>query len=169
MLCRICVVQIQPRRRVLYLADCMASTRQHELDHTDQECICPEISRSRAGNRSYGSYRPYRLSVRGGKHLLALCCSWFFLFLFLQSSAIVIRGLATGEIRRGNRMRAVWREARAAVASAFVLSVASFVRVLLTPGATTVATLAVSIAMGATVIGAVMFGTSPRLCWMGWG
>lgn len=56
-------------------------------------------------------------------------------------------------------MRAVWREARAAVASAFVLSVASFVRVLLTPGATTVATLAVSIAMGATVIGAVMFGT----------
>lgn len=56
-------------------------------------------------------------------------------------------------------MRVVWREARAAVASAIVLSVASFVRVLLTPGATTVATLAVSIAMGATVIGAVMFGT----------
>ncbi|CAM9358499.1 unnamed protein product, partial [Laminaria digitata] len=76
-----------------------------------------------------------------------------------QSSAIVIRGLATGEIRRGNRMRVVWREARAAVASAMVLSVASFFRVLLTPGATTVATLAVSTAMGATVIGAVMFGT----------
>eukprot|EP00904_Undaria_pinnatifida_P014274 jgi/Undpi1/9978/HiC_scaffold_28.g12432.m1 len=76
-----------------------------------------------------------------------------------QSSAIVIRGLATGEIRKGNRMRVVWREARAAVASALVLSVASFCRVLLTPGATTVATLAVSTAMGATVIGAVMFGT----------
>ncbi|CAM9764307.1 unnamed protein product [Pylaiella littoralis] len=76
-----------------------------------------------------------------------------------QSSAIVIRGLATGEIHQGNRGRVVWREARAAVASACVLSVASFVRVLLTPGATTVATLAVAIAMGATVIGAVMFGT----------
>ena len=71
----------------------------------------------------------------------------------------MIRGLATGEIRKGNRMRVVWREARAAVASALVLSVASFCRVLLTPGATTVATLAVSTAMGATVIGAVMFGT----------
>lgn len=71
----------------------------------------------------------------------------------------MIRGLATGEIRTGNRMRVVWREARAAVASAMVLSVASFFRVLLTPGATTVATLAVSTAMGATVIGAVMFGT----------
>lgn len=45
------------------------------------------------------------------------------------------------------------------MASACVLSVASFLRVLLTPGATTVATLAVAIAMGATVIGAVMFGT----------
>lgn len=45
------------------------------------------------------------------------------------------------------------------MASAAVLSATSFVRVLLTPGATTVATLAVSIAMGATVIGAVMFGT----------
>lgn len=85
-------------------------------------------------------------------------CVGVFVFLF-QSSAIVIRGLATGEIRTGNRMRVVWREARAAVASAIVLSVASFFRVLLTPGATTVATLAVSTAMGATVIGAVMFGT----------
>lgn len=71
----------------------------------------------------------------------------------------MIRGLATGEIHKGNRWRVVWREARAAVASALVLSVASFFRVLLTPGATTVATLAVATAMGATVVGAVMFGT----------
>ncbi|CBJ31161.1 divalent cation transporter, carboxyterminus [Ectocarpus siliculosus] len=76
-----------------------------------------------------------------------------------QSSAIVIRGLATEEIHQGNRWRVIWREARAGVASACVLSVASFVRVLLTPGATTVATLAVSVAMGTTVVGAVMFGT----------
>ncbi|CAM9195912.1 unnamed protein product [Ectocarpus sp. 8 AP-2014] len=76
-----------------------------------------------------------------------------------QSSAIVIRGLATEEIHQGNRWKVIWREARAGVASACVLSVASFVRVLLTPGATTVATLAVSVAMGTTVVGAVMFGT----------
>lgn len=76
-----------------------------------------------------------------------------------QSSAIVIRGLATGEINNRNRWRVIWREARAAVASAFILSVASYGRVLMTPGATTVATLAVAVAMGATVIGAVMFGT----------
>ena len=90
-----------------------------------------------------------------------MCCPLpsSFVFPFFQSSAIVIRGLATGEIHQGNRWRVVWREARAGVASAIVLSVASFVRVLLTPGATTVATLAVSLAMGATVIGAVMFGT----------
>ena len=35
MLCRICIVQIQPRKRVLDHADCTAPTRQHELDHTD--------------------------------------------------------------------------------------------------------------------------------------
>lgn len=71
----------------------------------------------------------------------------------------MIRGLATGEIHEGNRFKVIWREARAAVASAVVLSIASFVRVSLTPGATTVATLAVAIAMGTTVVGAVMFGT----------
>ena len=51
MSCRVCVVQIQPRKRVLDRADCMAPTRQHEqirdlpavkdldhgvgIDHTD--------------------------------------------------------------------------------------------------------------------------------------
>ena len=42
------VVQIQPRKLVLDHADCMAPTRQHELDHTYQEFICPEGSRSRS-------------------------------------------------------------------------------------------------------------------------
>lgn len=55
------------------------------------------------------------------------------------------------------------------MASAAVLSVASFVRVLLTPGATTIATLAVSVAMGATVIGAVMFGTIAPIALHGMG
>ena len=35
MLCRICIVQIQPRKYVLDDADYAAPTRQHELDHTD--------------------------------------------------------------------------------------------------------------------------------------
>ena len=48
MLCRICVVQIEPTKLVLDRADYTALTRQHELDHTDhtyhtdhtdQECI----------------------------------------------------------------------------------------------------------------------------------
>ena len=51
MLCRICIVQIQPRKYVLYHADHTAPTRQHELDHTDQEYICPERSRARSGHR----------------------------------------------------------------------------------------------------------------------
>ena len=32
-------------------ADLEAPTRQHEVDHTDQELICPEISKSSSGNR----------------------------------------------------------------------------------------------------------------------
>ena len=35
MLCRIRIVHIQPRKRVLDRADYTAATRQHELDHTD--------------------------------------------------------------------------------------------------------------------------------------
>ena len=39
------IVQVQPPREpVLNYADYTALTRQHELDHTDQECICPERS-----------------------------------------------------------------------------------------------------------------------------
>ena len=42
MLCRICVVHIQPRKRVLDHSDDTAPTPQRELDHTDQEYMCPE-------------------------------------------------------------------------------------------------------------------------------
>ena len=50
------VVQIQLRKCDLDDADYEAPTRKHELDHTDhtdQESICPERSRSSSGNRSY--------------------------------------------------------------------------------------------------------------------
>ena len=43
-MCMIDIVQIQLRQRVLDHADRTASTRKHELDHTDhtdQESICP--------------------------------------------------------------------------------------------------------------------------------
>ena len=39
LLCRICTVQIQPRKYVLDHADYTAPTRQHERDPTDQEFI----------------------------------------------------------------------------------------------------------------------------------
>ena len=42
MLCRICIVQIQPRKHVLDHAGCTAPIRQHEVDPTDQEYICRE-------------------------------------------------------------------------------------------------------------------------------
>ena len=45
-LCRICTAaQIQRWKPVLNQADYAASVRHHELDHTNQESICPEISR----------------------------------------------------------------------------------------------------------------------------
>ena len=38
------------RKYVLDHADDMTPTRQHELDPTDQECICPELSESCTGS-----------------------------------------------------------------------------------------------------------------------
>ena len=43
-------VQIQLRKHVLDHADYTAPVQQHELDHTDQESIRREISRSCSGN-----------------------------------------------------------------------------------------------------------------------
>ena len=46
MICRICIVHIQPRKHVLDHEGYAAPTRQHELnhtdhtDHTDQELMC---------------------------------------------------------------------------------------------------------------------------------
>ena len=50
----ICTVQIQPRKPVLDYADYTAPTRQHELEHTDQEFIFPAwhiIQIMNCGNR----------------------------------------------------------------------------------------------------------------------
>ena len=39
---RICAVQVQSGKHALDDADCTTLIRQHELDHTDQESVCPE-------------------------------------------------------------------------------------------------------------------------------
>ena len=54
LLCKICMVQIQPRKHVVDHADYTAPTRQHELDrtdNTDQEFVYPERSRLSSRNR----------------------------------------------------------------------------------------------------------------------
>ena len=45
MLCRICVIHIQPRNHILGHADCTAPA-QHDVDDTDQGSVCPERARS---------------------------------------------------------------------------------------------------------------------------
>jgi magnesium transporter len=76
-----------------------------------------------------------------------------------QSSAMVIRGLATGEINRQNSHKVLLREIKAGVFMAILLALASFFRVYITPGSNMISTLAVSIAMGITVIGSCILGT----------
>ena len=49
-LCRVCLLQIQPRHHALEHA-VVAPIPQRELDHTDQVDICPEIASSCSGNR----------------------------------------------------------------------------------------------------------------------
>ncbi|GAB5030589.1 magnesium transporter [Nannochloropsis oceanica] len=76
-----------------------------------------------------------------------------------QSSAMVIRGIATGEINRKNSWRVVWREVKAALLMSVLLAVAAFVRVYITPGSTFMSTVAVTLALSVTVVGACAFGT----------
>ena len=72
MLCTICMLyRSNPGKPAPDNADCTASTRQHELDHTDhtdQGSIIPERSRSLGRNRSY------RSSVRGVHHFPPQWC-----------------------------------------------------------------------------------------------
>jgi len=76
-----------------------------------------------------------------------------------QSSAMVIRGIATGEINRKNSWRVVWREVKAALLMSVLLAGAAFVRVYITPGSTLMSTVSVTLALSVTVVGACAFGT----------
>ena len=50
-LCRVCILQIQPRQHAVEHAVCVAPIPQRELDHTDQGYICPARASSCSGNR----------------------------------------------------------------------------------------------------------------------
>ena len=50
-LCRVCMLQIQPRQHAIEHAVCVAPIPQRELDHTDQGYICPGRASSCGGNR----------------------------------------------------------------------------------------------------------------------
>lgn len=76
-----------------------------------------------------------------------------------QSSAMVIRGLATGEITRENSPRVLWKETRGALLLGALLSLTSFVRVVTTKGSTMLSAFVVALSMGITVVGAVVMGT----------
>ena len=47
-LCKVCILQTQPRQHALEHAVCVASIPQRELDHKDQGYICPEKELDRA-------------------------------------------------------------------------------------------------------------------------
>eukprot|EP00871_Galdieria_phlegrea_P002765 jgi/Galph1/348/GphlegSOOS_G5059.1 len=76
-----------------------------------------------------------------------------------QSSAIVIRGLATGEINRYNTMRVIGREFRVAMVVACILSLVAFIRVFFTVQFDIRAALTVSVALFLIVVSAIVAGT----------
>mmetsp|Transcript_30022 Transcript_30022/g.60521 ORF Transcript_30022/g.60521 Transcript_30022/m.60521 type:complete len:349 (+) Transcript_30022:88-1134(+) len=80
-----------------------------------------------------------------------------------QSSALVIRGLSTGEINKSNRWLVILRELMASSAIALVLSGAAFARVLLTHGCNLNAALIISATTFVTVVVAIGGGTAVPL------
>jgi len=76
-----------------------------------------------------------------------------------QSSALVIRGLSTGEINRQNSGKVIMREVLASSIIALMLSAAAFARVMLTRGASIQIGIVIAFATYATVVFAVAGGT----------
>lgn len=75
-----------------------------------------------------------------------------------QSSTLVIRGMAVGEIDKRDLLRVLWKELRVSLLVGFVLSAVNFIRLVITyPGNETIA-LTVAIALFATVIIAKTIG-----------
>jgi len=76
-----------------------------------------------------------------------------------QSSALVIRGLSTGEINKSNSVKVIIREVVTASIIAVILAVAAFARVMFTKGAPLKMALILGFSTYATVIFAIAGGT----------
>ena len=76
-----------------------------------------------------------------------------------QSSALVIRGLSTGEITRANMLAVLTREVLASAAIGAVLATAAFARVIVTDGCDVMAAGIVSVSTMVTVVCAIAGGT----------
>ena len=75
-----------------------------------------------------------------------------------QSSTLVIRGLALGEIQRSDIFRVVWKEFRISILVGILLSTVNYLRLVLTYPGIGMTGLVVSIALVATVIMAKVIG-----------
>jgi len=76
-----------------------------------------------------------------------------------QSGALVIRGLATGEIGKKNRFKMLLREFGISLVMALFLGSISFIRVILTPESTLLAAFAISTSLVFIVIASMVLGT----------
>lgn len=75
-----------------------------------------------------------------------------------QSSTLIIRGMAVGEIKPGDFFRVLWKELRVSMLVGLALSAVNFARLLITyPGQWSIA-LTVSLALCATVVMAKTIG-----------
>ncbi|MDO5601982.1 MAG: magnesium transporter, partial [Oscillospiraceae bacterium] len=75
-----------------------------------------------------------------------------------QSSTLIIRGLALGEIRRRDVLRVMWKEFRISLLVGVILSAVNFVRLILTYPNVGMTALVVSLALIATVVMAKVIG-----------
>ncbi|MCL2089047.1 MAG: magnesium transporter [Oscillospiraceae bacterium] len=77
-----------------------------------------------------------------------------------QTSVLVIRGMALGEIRTGDILRVLWREIRVGVLCGLALGVVNFARVLITNSGNYMLSLTVTVSLIATVIIAKSVGAT---------
>ena len=77
-----------------------------------------------------------------------------------QSTSLVIRGLATNEIRQKNVSQVLLRELKVGAAMSLLLGIAAFCRVMLTPGATLPQAVVISASLFVTVTLGVLVGAA---------
>jgi magnesium transporter len=101
-------------------------------------------------------------------HFSATICGFFMLFSTMlvstggnsssQTSALVIQGMASGEINRGNVPRFLFRELRMAGMMALILGIVAFVRIYIIYGNAT-GSFAVSLSLSVIVLFSVVLGS----------